>query len=130
MIELKVPGMQSFCLEHLVLDVNGTLACDGSLIEGVAERLEVQVSYAIGVAHPTSIAVETFGTGKIPDEQIVKLVEDNFDLRPGAIICDLGLQRPIFKATAAYGHFGRDDIEAPWEKLDKVEAIKQQAGLA
>jgi S-adenosylmethionine synthetase len=96
---------------------------------GVAERLEVQVSYAIGVAHPTSIAVETFGTGKIPDNQIVKLIKDNFDLRPGAIICDLDLQRPIFKPTAAYGHFGRDDIDAPWEKLDKVEALKQQAGL-
>jgi S-adenosylmethionine synthetase len=97
---------------------------------GVADRLEVQVSYAIGVAHPTSIAVETFGTGKIPDDQIIKLIEDNFDLRPGAIICDLGLQRPIYRKTAAYGHFGRDDIDAPWERLDKVEAIKEQAGLA
>ena len=96
---------------------------------GVADRLEVQVSYAIGVAHPTSVAVETFGTGKIPDEKIIALVHDNFDMRPGAIISDLGLQRPIYRQTAAYGHFGRDDIDAPWEKLDKVEAIKKQAGL-
>jgi len=96
---------------------------------GVADRLEVQVSYAIGVAHPTSVAVETFGTGKIPDEKITALVHDNFDMRPGAIINDLGLQRPIYRQTAAYGHFGRDDIDAPWEKLDKVEAIKKQAGL-
>jgi S-adenosylmethionine synthetase len=97
---------------------------------GLAERLEVQVSYAIGVAHPTSIAIETFGTGQIPDEEIIKLIKANFDLRPGAIIRDLDLRRPIYKATAAYGHFGRDDIDAPWERLDKVEALKAQAGLA
>jgi S-adenosylmethionine synthetase len=97
---------------------------------GLAERLEVQVSYAIGVAHPTSIAVETFGTGQIPDEEIIKLIKANFDLRPGAIIRDLDLRRPIYKATAAYGHFGRDDIDAPWERLDKVETLKAQAGLA
>jgi S-adenosylmethionine synthetase len=97
---------------------------------GVADRLEVQVSYAIGVAHPTSIAVETFGTGAIADDEIVELIKDNFDLRPGAIICDLDLLRPIYKATAAYGHFGRHDIDAPWEELDKVETLKEQAGLA
>jgi S-adenosylmethionine synthetase len=97
---------------------------------GLAERLEVQVSYAIGVAQPTSIAVETFGTGQIPDEEIIKLTRANFDLRPGAIIRDLDLRRPIYKATAAYGHFGRDDIDAPWERLDKVETLKAQAGLA
>ena len=97
---------------------------------GLAERLEVQVSYAIGVAQPTSIAVETFGTGKIPDDKIVALIKANFDLRPGAIIRDLDLRRPIYKATAAYGHFGRDDIDAPWERLDKVETLKKQAGLA
>lgn len=96
---------------------------------GVAERLEVQVSYAIGVARPTSIAVETFGTGKIPDDKIVELINANFDLRPGAIIRDLDLRRPIYRATAAYGHFGRDDIDAPWERLDKVETLKKQAGL-
>jgi S-adenosylmethionine synthetase len=97
---------------------------------GIAERIEVQVSYAIGVAHPTSIAVETFGTGRIPDDDIVELILGNFDLRPGAIISDLRLRRPIYKPTAAYGHFGRDDIDAPWERLDKVEALKQQVGLA
>ena len=97
---------------------------------GVAERLEIQVSYAIGVAHPTSIAVESFGTGRIPDDKIVELVQTNFDLRPGAIIADLNLRRPIFKATAAYGHFGRDDIDVPWEQLDKVDALKKLAGLA
>jgi S-adenosylmethionine synthetase len=96
---------------------------------GVAERLEVQVSYAIGVARPTSIAVETFGTGKIPDDRIVELINANFDLRPGAIIRDLDLRRPIYRATATYGHFGRDDIDAPWERLDKVETLKKQAGL-
>jgi S-adenosylmethionine synthetase len=97
---------------------------------GVAERLEIQVSYAIGVAHPTSVAVETFGTGRIPDAKIVDLIQTNFDLRPGAIIADLNLRRPIFKATAAYGHFGRDDLDLPWERLDKVTTLKEQAGLA
>ena len=96
---------------------------------GVAERLEVQVSYAIGVAQPTSIAVEAFGTGNIADEEIVALIKANFDLRPGAIIRDLDLQRPIYRSTAAYGHFGRDDIDAPWERLDKVEILKRQARL-
>ncbi len=97
---------------------------------GIAERIEVQVSYAIGVARPTSVAVETFGSGQIPDQRIVELIEANFDLRPGAIIRDLDLRRPIYRATAAYGHFGRDDIDAPWERLDKVETLKEQAGLA
>jgi len=96
---------------------------------GIADRLEVHVSYAIGVAEPTSIAVETFGTDKIQGHEIVKLIEANFDLRPGAIIRDLDLLRPIYKATAVYGHFGRDDIDAPWERLDKVETLKKQAGL-
>jgi S-adenosylmethionine synthetase len=96
---------------------------------GVAERMEVQVSYAIGVAHPTSISVETFGTGKIPDEKIIQLIRDNFDMRPGAIIRHLDLRRPIYLATAAYGHFGRDDIDAPWERLDMVDKLKKQADL-
>jgi len=96
---------------------------------GAADRLEIQVSYAIGVAHPVSIAVETFGTGKISDEAIVQLIHDHFDLRPAAIIRDLNLRRPIYKATAAYGHFGRTDIDAPWEKLDKVAVLKKAAGL-
>jgi S-adenosylmethionine synthetase len=96
---------------------------------GLAERVEVQVSYAIGVAHPMSVAVETFGTGKITDAKMVELIEANFDMRPGVIICDLDLQRPIYRATAAYGHMGREDIDAPWERLDKVGALKEQAGL-
>ena len=96
---------------------------------GAADRVEIQVSYAIGVAHPVSVAVETFGTGKISDERIVQLVHDNFDLRPAAIIRDLNLRRPIYKATAAYGHFGRTDIDAPWERLDKVAVLKKAAGL-
>ena len=97
---------------------------------GVADRLEIQVSYAIGVARPLSIAVETFGTCKISDERIVQLIRENFDLRPAALIRDLNLRRPIFRATAAYGHFGRTDIDAPWEKLDKVAGLKKAAGLA
>jgi S-adenosylmethionine synthetase len=97
---------------------------------GVAERLEIQVSYAIGVARPVSIAVESYGMGKVSDECIVQLVHDHFDLRPAAIIRDLDLRRPIYKATAAYGHFGRTDIDAPWERLDKVETLRKAAGLA
>ena len=97
---------------------------------GIADRLEIQVTYAIGVAHPLSIAVETYGTGKISDERIVELIHDHFDLRPAAIIRDLGLRRPIYQATAAYGHFGRTDIDAPWERLDKVAVLKKAAGLA
>ncbi len=96
---------------------------------GLADRVEVQVAYAIGVAHPLSVNVETFGTAKIADEKIAALVSEHFDLRPGAIIRDLDLRRPIYRKTAAYGHFGRDDIEFPWEKTDKAEALKQAAGL-
>ena len=96
---------------------------------GVADRLELQVSYAIGVARPLSLMVETFGTGRVSDERIIELINNNFDLRPAAIIRDLDLRRPIFKATAAYGHFGRDDIDAPWEQTDKAEIIRHEAGL-
>ncbi len=96
---------------------------------GLAERCEIQVAYAIGVAHPLSINVETFGTGRIPDEEISRLIKENFDLRPGAIIRDLGLRRPIFRQTAAYGHFGRDDLDLPWERTDKAEALRQAAGI-
>lgn len=94
---------------------------------GLAERCEVQVAYAIGVAQPLSINVETFGTGTLPAEVLVKLVEDTFDLRPGAIIRDFDLRRPIFRATAAYGHFGRDDIDAPWERVDRARELRQRA---
>ena len=96
---------------------------------GLADRVEVQVSYAIGVAHPLSVNVETFGTAKIADEKISALINEHFDLRPGAIIRDLGLRKPIYRQTAAYGHFGRDDIEFPWEKTDKAAALKKAAGL-
>ena len=96
---------------------------------GLADRVEVQVAYAIGVAHPLSVNVETFGTAKIDDEKIAALINEYFDLRPGAIIRDLGLRKPIYRKTAAYGHFGRDDIEFPWEKTDKAEALKSAAGL-
>src|SRR5205807_9322876 len=95
---------------------------------GLADRVEIQLSYAIGVAHPISIMVETFGTGRISDERIQELITEHFDLRPGAIIRDLNLRRPIYKATASYGHFGRDDIDAPWERTDKAEALRADAG--
>lgn len=93
---------------------------------GFADKLEIQLAYAIGVARPVSIMVDTFGTGKKADEEIVEIVNKHFDLRPAAIIRDLDLRRPIFRQTAAYGHFGRTDIELPWEKLDKVEDLKKE----
>jgi S-adenosylmethionine synthetase len=95
----------------------------------LADRCEIQISYAIGVSHPTSLAIETFDTNRIPDEQILELVKENFDLRPGAIIRDLNLRRPIYRATAAYGHFGREDIDAPWELTDKADALRRGAGF-
>ena len=96
---------------------------------GLADRLELQVSYAIGVAKPLSLAIETFGTAQVPDETIVELIDKHFDFRPAAIIRDLDLRRPIYRATAAYGHFGRDDIDAPWERTDKAETLRQEVGL-
>ena len=96
---------------------------------GLADRLELQVSYAIGVAEPLSLAIETFGTGRIPDETILELIEKHFDFRPAAMIRDLDLRRPIYRATAAFGHFGRDDIDAPWERTDKAEILREEAGL-
>ena len=92
---------------------------------GLAKKCEIQLSYAIGVAHPTSIMVDTFGTGKISDEKLVEIIRENFDLRPAGIIQMLNLRRPIYKQTAAYGHFGRTDVDLPWEKLDKVEDLKK-----
>ena len=92
---------------------------------GVADKLEIQLAYAIGVAKPVSIEVETFGTGKLNEEEITRIVEKVFDLRPGAIIRDLDLRRPIYRQTAAYGHFGRNDLNLPWEQLNKVEEIKK-----
>ncbi len=96
---------------------------------GLAERCEIQVAYAIGVAHPLSINVETFGTGSIPDEEIASLINEYFDLRPGAIIRDLDLRRPMYRQVAAYGHFGRNDLDLPWEHTDKAGLLRQAAGL-
>ncbi|MEP7290487.1 MAG: methionine adenosyltransferase [Chloroflexota bacterium] len=96
---------------------------------GLAARFELQVSYAIGVAHPTSVAVETFGTGNIPDDEIERLIHKHFDMRPAAIIRDLNLRRPIYKQVAAYGHFGRHDLDVPWEQTDKADLLRDEAGL-
>ena len=94
---------------------------------GLADKCEIQLSYAIGVAHPTSIMVDTFGTGKLSDEKFVEIIRENFDLRPAGIIKMLDLRRPIYKQTAAYGHFGRNDIDVPWEKTDKVDVLAKYA---
>jgi S-adenosylmethionine synthetase len=96
---------------------------------GLADRCEIQVAYAIGVARPLSVNVETFGTGRLPDDRIAALIDELFDLRPGAIIRDLDLRRPIFRQTATYGHFGRDDLDLPWERLDRLEVLKGAARL-
>ena len=92
---------------------------------GLADKCEIQLSYAIGVAQPTSIMVDTFGTGKVSDEQLVAIIRENFDLRPAGIIKMLDLRRPIYRATASYGHFGRTDVALPWEAVDKVEVLKK-----
>jgi len=96
---------------------------------GLAERCEIQVAYAIGIARPLSVSVETFGTGCIPDERIASLVAEHFDLRPGAIIRDLNLRRPIYRQVATYGHFGRDDLDLPWERTDQAELLRQATGV-
>jgi S-adenosylmethionine synthetase len=96
---------------------------------GLADRIELQVSYAIGVAHPVSLSVETFGTGKISDDKIVELIKKHFDLRPAAIIKQLDLRKPIFKKTAAFGHFGRKDVDFTWERTDKADLLRREAGL-
>ncbi|HSJ55341.1 MAG TPA: methionine adenosyltransferase [Anaerolineae bacterium] len=96
---------------------------------GLADRVELQVSYAIGVARPLSLAIETFGTSKVPDETIVELIDRHFDFRPAAIIRELNLRRPMFRSVAAYGHFGREDLNVPWECTDKAEALRKDAGL-
>ena len=94
---------------------------------GLAERIEIQVSYVIGVAHPVSVSIETFGTGKVDNEVLINLINKHFDLRPAAIIRGFDLRRPIYRQTAAYGHFGRDDLDLPWEKTDKAEILKKEA---
>jgi S-adenosylmethionine synthetase len=95
---------------------------------GLADRLELQVSYAIGVARPLSLFIETFGTGKVSDEEIIRLINEHFDLRPAAIIQELNLRRPIYQPTAAFGHFGRTDIDLPWEELNKVPMLRRGVG--
>jgi S-adenosylmethionine synthetase len=97
---------------------------------GLADRCELQLSYAIGVARPLSLSVETFGTGRVSDDVIVQLIQENFDMRPAAIIQNLNLRRPIYRQTAAYGHFGRHDLDLPWEETDKAEMLRRKAGLA
>ncbi|MDP7140732.1 MAG: methionine adenosyltransferase domain-containing protein, partial [Candidatus Woesearchaeota archaeon] len=96
---------------------------------GLAKKCEVQLAYAIGVADPVSVNIDTFGTNKIPDEKIVELVRKHFPLKPADILKTLDLRRPIYAKTAAYGHFGRDDPDFTWEKLDKVDVLKQEAGI-
>ena len=91
---------------------------------GLADRCQIQLSYAIGVAKPTSVMVDTFGTGKLSNSRLIEIVKENFDLRPAGIIRMLDLRRPIYKQTAAYGHFGRTDVDLPWERTDKVEILK------
>jgi S-adenosylmethionine synthetase len=97
---------------------------------GLADRVELQVSYCIGVSHPTSLSVEAFGTNRLPEGEMLELVRRHFDLRPEAIIRSLDLRRPIYRPTACYGHFGREDIDAPWERTDKAEALRQEAGIS
>jgi S-adenosylmethionine synthetase len=97
---------------------------------GLADRLELQISYAIGVARPLSLFVDTFGTGRVSNEELVRLINEHFDLRPAAIIQKLNLRRPIYRPTAAYGHFGRTDIDAPWEALDMVPALRRSVGAS
>jgi len=94
---------------------------------GLAERLEVQIAYVIGVARPLSVSIETFGTAKVSQEVLLGLIKKHFDLRPAAIIKALDLRRPIYRATACYGHFGRTDIDLPWEKTDKAEILREEA---
>lgn len=96
---------------------------------GIADRCEIQVSYAIGIAEPTAIYVDTFGTGKIPNSKIIKLIRDHFDLRPYGIVKMLNLLKPIYRKTASYGHFGREDIDLPWEKTDKADTLRKAAGI-
>ena len=92
---------------------------------GLADQAEIQLSYAIGVAQPTSVMINTYGTGRLSDEKLTGIIRENFDLRPAGIIKMLDLRRPIYRQTAAYGHFGRTDVELPWERLDKVETLKK-----
>lgn len=111
----KVDRSAAYAARHIAKNI---------VASGIAKKCEIELAYAIGVAKPLSILINTYGTGKIADEEIVKIVENNFDLRPAAIIKNFDLRRPIYKQTAAYGHFGRTDIDVPWEKLDKIDVFK------
>ena len=117
----KVDRSAAYAVRHVAKNV---------VAAGLAERCEVQVAYAIGVAHPVSIMVESFGTGKVSDHRLTQAVREVFDLRPGAFRSYLDLHRPIYQKTAAYGHFGRDDPDFTWEKTDRVEELKAAAGEA
>ncbi len=116
----KVDRSAAYAARHVAKNI---------VASGIADRCEIQLAYAIGVAHPVSILVNTFDTGKIPNEKITDLIRTHFDLRPAAIIRDLDLQRPIYAQTAAYGHFGRTDIDLPWERTDKADELRKDAGL-
>ena len=116
----KVDRSAAYAARHVAKNV---------VAAGLADRFEVQVSYAIGVAHPTSVAFETFGTAKIDEQEIGRLIDAHFDLRPAAIVERLGLRTPIYRQTAAYGHFGRTDVDLPWERLDVADALRKAAGL-
>ena len=111
----KVDRSASYAARHAAKNV---------VAAGLADKCEIQLAYAIGVAKPVSIMVDTFGTGKLSDEEIADIVDKHFDMRPAAIIRDLNLRRPIYRQTAAYGHFGRKDVQLPWEELDKVDELK------
>ena len=112
----KVDRSACYAVRHVAKNV---------VAAGLADKCEVQVAYAIGVAQPISISVETFGTGKVSDYDIIRIIRNVFDLRPAAIIDKFDLRRPIYRQTAAYGHFGRTDLDLPWERLDMVEAVKK-----
>lgn len=116
----KVDRSASYAARHVAKNI---------VAAGLAEKCEFQVAYAIGVAHPVSIMVDTFGTGKIDEQTLIKLVREHFDLRPAAIIENLGLRKPIYKQVAAYGHFGRTDLDLPWEATDKADALRRAAGI-
>lgn len=115
----KVDRSAAYAARHIAKNI---------VAAGLADRIELQVSYAIGVARPLSLFIETFGTGKVPDEEIIRLINEHFDLRPAGIIQDLRLRRPIYQPTAAFGHFGRTDVALPWEELDKVPMLRKGAG--
>jgi S-adenosylmethionine synthetase len=116
----KVDRSASYAARHVAKNV---------VAAGIADRFEIEIAYAIGVAQPLSVSIETFGTGRIPDADILRIVREHFDLRPASIIAALGLRQPIYRQTAAYGHFGRVDLDLPWERTDKAEALAAAAGL-